>query len=300
MTTLESPPFVQLHRITTRDGVRLDGSLACPARNGGQRDRSWSVGLILLVHGTGSHFYDAGLLEQIALRAVADGVAVLRINTRAHDLLANLSTEHGRRLGGAAFEQVEQCPADISGWLDWARQQGYASVGLCGHSIGAAKSIYSQAQDPHPAVRRIVALVPPRFHHETWMTDPRSEAFRAHFEQASKLVAAGQGESLMAIRQPLPIYITAEGFLSKYGPEDRFDFVPLLPRVSVPTRIVIGSGSMQASPAFSSTPGAIAALTDCPPHVECVVVDGPDTHFRGYYENGYALVREWFSGEIPR
>jgi hypothetical protein len=234
-------------------------------------------------------------MEAIAQRAVAEGLSVLRINTRAHDLIANLSTQYGRRLGGAAFEEVDDCRADITAWLDWALDQGFASTGLCGLSMGSVKSIYSQAHEPHAAVKRIVALAPPRFHHETWVGDPRGDAFREHLAQARELVSAGKADALMAIRQPLPIYLTAEGFLHKYGPEDTYDFVPLLERLRVPTRVVIGSGSMQSSPAFTSTPGAIGALKHCPPHVECVVLDGPDTPFHRYFDVAYLQVRDWLS-----
>ena len=71
---------VELHRITTRDGCRLDGIWQAATR-------PTRIGLdaCLLVHGTGGNFYNSTLLEFFADRLRALGVGVLRINTRGHD-----------------------------------------------------------------------------------------------------------------------------------------------------------------------------------------------------------------------
>src|SRR5262245_44489099 len=103
-----------LCRVTTADGLQLDGSLQQPTN----QTHNPSCGL-LLIHGTGSNFYGSGILATLAEQAVADGYAVLRINTRGHDLAASIPGPKGPVQGGAAFEHVLDCRHDITVWCDF-------------------------------------------------------------------------------------------------------------------------------------------------------------------------------------
>jgi pimeloyl-ACP methyl ester carboxylesterase len=244
---------MELVRVETTDGVWLDGLL-----EPGATTPPWPLDACLLVHGTGSNFYSPGVLEVFARQARAAGLATLRINTRGHDGLCTLRSRSGSRPGGAAHELIGEAPFDLTAWLDWLVAHwpvagGHPRVVLVGHSMGAVKSLLLQAQSPHAAVRRVVAISPPRFHHATWQRHPQGKLFRQDYQRAAEMVARGEGHSFFTARQPLPYVTTAAGYLEKYGPEDRYDFVPHLPKITSPTLLLVGERSEQESPAFAET-----------------------------------------------
>ena len=71
----------------------------------------------LCIHGTGSNFYSASTLAGLAPKLLAGGAAVLRANTRGHDLLS--TGPAGRWVQGAAFERVDESPLDLRAWVDF-------------------------------------------------------------------------------------------------------------------------------------------------------------------------------------
>ena len=60
-----------LCRVTTPDGLQLDGSLQRPTPQTSPRNCA-----LLLIHGTGGNFYSGGVLATLADHAVAGGFAV--------------------------------------------------------------------------------------------------------------------------------------------------------------------------------------------------------------------------------
>ena len=58
--------------------------------------RGSPVDAAIVVHGTGSNFYTSSIGEGLAPKLLADGLAVLRINTRGHDVISNAATLQGR------------------------------------------------------------------------------------------------------------------------------------------------------------------------------------------------------------
>ena len=82
---------VELCRVTTQDGLHLDGALRVPD----QRATQLPIDACLLIHGTGSNFTAPGLMETFAHQAVDAGLVSLRVNTRGHDLMARISTNAG-------------------------------------------------------------------------------------------------------------------------------------------------------------------------------------------------------------
>jgi|AP95_1055475.scaffolds.fasta_scaffold19558_2 alpha-beta hydrolase superfamily lysophospholipase len=240
-----------LVRTRTEDDVRLDGVLQLPPSEADRCDE-WPADLVMLVHGTSGNFYEPGILEHVAAEVAASGTPVLRINTRGHDGLV------GRR-GGAALENIDECRLDLQAWISWARENGSQQVILVGHSMGGVKSIYATAAmavDP----LGVIAISPPRFCHSMYQQHPDAAAFREDYARASELVAQDRGDELMQVRQPLPIWIRAAGYIEKYGPEDRYDLVKHLPQVGCPVLVLVGGQTVERSPAFSSLPDDLASL----------------------------------------
>lgn len=102
----------------------------------------------------------------------------------------------------------------------------------------------------------------------------------------------------MRVEQPLPLWLTAAGFLAKYGPHDDYDFVPLLPRLTRPTLLIVGTGSVATSPAFASTPEAVQQLQTSQPHLHLQLVTGANTGYSGHLDVPGRLACEWFASVV--
>ncbi|MGE5192142.1 MAG: alpha/beta hydrolase [Deltaproteobacteria bacterium] len=284
----ESQATIQLVRVETADGLFLEGALQRLAQTG-----PLPVDAFLLLHGTGSNFYAPGVLETFAGQALAHGTAVLRINTRGHDGTCSIPGRKGSVKGGATFERVADCPLDVTAWINWLAVSGFARIVLVGHSMGGVKAIYSQAYSSHPSVRGIVGISPPRFAHERLLTGLHGETFREEFLRASELVARGQGDALLSVTQPLPFVATAAGYVEKYGPENRYDYVPLLPRVPCAALILIGSESIRTSAAFNGSPEAIATAAAGQATCVCEIVEGANINYAGCDKVPFLHAADW-------
>ena len=280
-----------LIRTKTADGVLLDGSLqSSEVVDASSRSTVW-----LLVHGTGSNFYSGGVLQSFAEQLVHNGHSVARINTRGHDIISSLPGSRSALSGGAAFESIADCVHDLRAWVDELVRRDFSRVVLVGHSMGGVKAIFSQAHDPHPHVVAVVGVSPPRFCHAEWQSSPQATPFREHFCRATELVASGQGDELIRVEQPLPLWLTAAGFLAKYGPHDDYDFVPLLSRLTCPTLLIVGTASVESSPAFASVPEAVQQLQGAQPHLELRLVPGANTGYSGHLDAPGRLALDWLT-----
>ena len=283
-----SPSPIELVHVETADGLFLDGALWRPQQKG-----KLPVDAFLLIHGTGSNFYAPGVLETFARKALSAGTAVLRINTRGHDGMCSIPGRTGSVQGGATYERISDCTLDVTAWVSWLTANGFSRVALVGHSMGGVKAIYSQAQAYHPAVAAVIGISPPRFSHQRMSLHPRGDKFRDDFLRATGLVAQGQPEQLLAVTQPLPFLATAAGYVEKYGPEDRYDFVPLLSQVPCPALILLGSESIKASPAFAELDTALAEVAAGNPAITCEIVDGANIDYVGCDEVPFVRAAQW-------
>lgn len=94
------------------------------------------------MHGLGGSVFS--MLQTIE-QMVDSRTAVLTFNNRGHDVVSRVKTrgkiKHST-LGGAAFENFEDCVDDIDGAIRFARKQGAKEIYLVGHSTGCQKIAY--------------------------------------------------------------------------------------------------------------------------------------------------------------
>ena len=251
------------------------------------------VDTFLLVHGTASNFYAGGVLETFAGQAVASGAAVLRVNTRGHDRMAAIPSERGAVAGGAAYERIAECCFDVTSWLDLLVARGFSRIALIGHSMGAVKAIFSQARAAHSSVSCVVGISPPRFSYERLASGIGGDEFGEDFYRASQLVDDGRGSELISVRYPLPLMLTADSFLAKYGPHDDYDIVRHLPDVACPTLIVLGTGSVANSSAFAGLPDEIQRLTIEHSRLALELVEGANTVYSTCEDVPFVRTAAW-------
>ncbi len=287
--------MISLERVETEDGLWLDGAWWQPEAGIAER---LPAGLretaFLLVHGTGSNFYHPGVLERFARGAVSLGMAAWRVNTRGHDGMASIPGRRGSVPGGATFEQIEEAPLDLNAWIERVSRDA-SRVILVGHSMGAVKSLAFAARETPSALAGVIALSPPRFCHDLWMTHPRAAAFRESWQQASELVPAGRGDEFLPVKQPVPFLATAAGFLAKYGPGDRFDVVRTAPSVACPALVMIGTRSAESSPAFDGLAEQLSRIAEQRSSLTVVSVSGADTGYHGHEETAFQIAWEWLT-----
>ena len=274
--------IVDLVQTTTDDGFRLDGVLQCGEPGAGKSSPRTAV---LCLHGVGGNFYGSTLLESVADALTQVHCDVLRANTRGHDAYSIAHTTSNQRHQGAAFETVDDCRLDIAGWITCLRERNYRQIVLLGHSLGAIKAIYAQAYQPHPEVTAVIAISPPRLSCQAFQNGEQSARFFQTLSEAQQLVESGEGESLIQTRVPVPLLISAAGFIDKYGPAERYNFLQFATTVDCPLLFTFGSLELEhGGVAFAGLPAAIETLarrsTEIRWQPEVTVIEGADHHYR--------------------
>ncbi len=281
---------VDLVRVTTHDGYHLDGILQRPlpaARPVVDLDG------VCFIHGTGGNFYSSTMFDLFAERFVRLGCAVLRGNTRGHDGISTAVTGHGGVRLGAAYENVDDCRHDLAAWLDWLRTNVGPRVGLLGHSLGAVKCLYAAVQEPQAAPEAILAISPPRLSYSWFCASPQAAEFLATFQEAEARIGARQASALLEVKLPLPMVIAAAGYVEKYGPDERYNYLRFLGRVPCKTLVLLGSVEVEKNMAFQGAPREVATLAERNPRLAFEVIPGADHFYSGVREAAWHALERW-------
>lgn len=143
---------------------------------------------LVFIHGNTGKFCDYPYVV-IARYLAEHGYTTINGNTRGHDVSATLwkMPEDQPIAGGSAWELYEDSPNDLAAWIDYAEHLNLQNLILIGHSQGAAKAVYYQAQRQDPRVHGLVLASPDLHGH--W--PPELVA------QAQHLIEAGKGDELL-------------------------------------------------------------------------------------------------------
>lgn len=298
--------LIELVRAVTSDGATLDGALARGARFQRAQGGDHATGTletcpttapfdaVCLVHGTGGNFCSSTFFELLAQRFAERGVAALRANTRGHDGISTLVTGKGPRRQGAAFEIVDDCRHDLGGWVAWLKDNVGPRVALLGHSLGAVKSLYAVAQGL--TVEAVIALSPPRLSYSWFCKSTKAEEFLSSYRHAEALVAQGEPATLIEVKVPLSMHITAAGYCEKYGPDERYNYLNFLHAVRVPALVLFGAKEVLDNVAFQSAPEEVARWRDKRPNLTVDVVPGGDHFYTGVRADAWQRIETWLSG----
>lgn len=282
--------LVDLVQVQTRDGVRLDGMLQVPEA----AKSSLRAEAFCFIHGTGGNFYGSTLFDEIAGRLLSQGAAVLRVNTRGHDGISTAMLRQGGRRQGAAYEVVDDCRLDLAAWLDWLRER-FERIALIGHSSGAVKCLYSVAHEPSIQPACVIGLSPPRLSYSWFCSSPEAQDFLATYRKAEELVQGGQPAALMDVKLPLPFVITAAGFVEKYGPDERYNFLRFVKSVRCPTLVTFGSVEVANNMAFRQAPEELKEVAKNRSNLTTAVVADADHFYSGVREQLLGILQTWWS-----
>lgn len=282
--------LVDLVKVDTRDGVRLDGTLQRPRE---PKTCDLDVDAVIFHHGVGGNFYGPGMFDDFSTALLDKGCAVLRVNCRGHDPICRALVFGEYQRMGAAYEDMEGCLEDWAAWIDYAQAVGYRRIGLWGHSLGATKSIYYMAVRGDSRVTRVVAGSPPRFSYSAFAATEEGTEFLQVAAQARQLVETGQAKALLEARYPFPLLITAEVFMQKYGPEEKYDILRYIPEMQTPTLITIGTEEARTMTAFKGLPEKVLQLAKESAPLAFESIPGADHAYTNRRNYVWDVVSRW-------
>lgn len=279
---------VELVRTQTADGLRLDGALRT-VDDGRVRKQP----AVIVLHGVGGNFYSQGTLEPTIDALHAAGYPTLAVNTRGRDSVFGAQLGTVRKRLGAAYEIVDECRLDIAAWIKFLSAREHERVILLGHSLGAIKAVYAQGHDHHLQVVAVVAVSPPRLSYTAFMNAPESVVFFESMSIARELAKEGAGDELFTAKFPFPLLITADSYIDKYGPAERYNVLEAAPLLNCPALFVYGTKELtQGGIAFAGMPEALGKLTALSSR-DIAIVDGADHFYAGVQDELASRVGEW-------
>ena len=96
---------------------------------------------------------------------------------------------------------------------------------------------------------------------------------------------------MLLVKFPLPYYVSAAGFVDRYGPQERYDVVRLLDRVPCPTLVTYGSSEVQGDVAFRGMPEDVEKTATAANLLQVAVIAGAD-----HIYTGCSLTQCWLAG----
>lgn len=129
----------ELVYVETADGVLLEGAVIRPA---GPEPRPPAI---VWVHGLTGRFYSP-MSVTIGRELAGRGFVFVTGNNRGHDFGTLVRRRGQPVLAGGGWERFEESPYDVAAWTGYAAGLGGRGVVLLGHSLGALKVAYYQAE----------------------------------------------------------------------------------------------------------------------------------------------------------
>ncbi|MCZ6887503.1 MAG: alpha/beta fold hydrolase, partial [Gammaproteobacteria bacterium] len=171
--------------------------------------------------------------------------------------------------------------------------QGHQRVMLAGHSLGAVKSIFTQATDPVADLAGVIALSPPRLCHEAQVDSVNGKRFVETYERARELAASGRGDDLFAAVVPIPAIFAAAQYVKKYGPENRYDLARHFPNVACPALLVLGTKEARDLVSIGATAALVEDLQKSVRDLSVRMFEGADHAYTGMIDDVCAALIEW-------
>ena len=279
--------FVELVRLLNDDGLRLDGAFYSPTREINQ------VGIVdglLLIHGSRGNFYD-GATKSMAEDLSAQGYACLALNTNAHDTA--WYDPNSREFKGNAFEVLDATCIDIRAGIDHLAERGYQNIGLLGHSMGAVRVVYYAANHNDSRVSTVMPVSPVRLSYSYFMESEDSEEFGANIDIAQQLISSGEPHALLRVGHPIPQLFSANSFLDKHGPEEKYNLINHAYKIRIPMLTLNGSQETHSRLRNMAQDLATAAINS--PNCKTLMINGGEHSLVNRTDEASKAVLEWLS-----
>ena len=283
--------LVDLISVTTSDGITLDGAFFPAATDA---SRPGPVDAMLLIHGSGGRFY-APATRIMAQDLSQGGYPCLALNTRGHDTVW-MDAATGLPQGNA-FEILDLSRPDLRAGVDFLAENGYQSIGLLGHSMGAVKVTYYAAWEDDPRVRTVIPVSPVRLSYSHYMDSPDAAEFQENLKRADQMESEGRALELMKVNFPITQMFSAASYLDKHGPAERYNLITLAPRIRVPLFTIAGSLETHTRLIDMAAGLALAAVNS--PRAEHLIIDGGSHSLQNRKPEASLAVLNWLGSLAP-
>ncbi len=265
----------------SEDGLLLEGAVIAPAGEGVKPPA------IVWVHGLTGRFYGP-MIVRLGRLLAEEGYTFVTGNNRGHDFGTVLWTRAGKaRFVGGAWERFDECPRDVAAWVGFAAARRPQGVVLVGHSLGALKAVYYQAQRQDPRVLGLVAASPPL---HAGRVQPALLAL------ADKMIAEGRAQDLLPWGiSPVAGTFSAQTYYNRsqvdmdvFG-HDKSDAA--VARVHCPLLAFYGTEERWVGRAEDLELIRRNAITA--PRVDTAMIEGADHRYRQREREVAALIARW-------
>jgi len=285
----------ELVTVVTEDKVRLDGFYSISTQQ--QKNASMPADAAVVVHGLSGNFYGSRLLKHFAQTLLDAGINSLLVNTRGHDYLNSTPRMGQAATIGAAVEIVDECKYDLNAWVDFLVKQNNGRVMLLGHSLGAIKSLYTQAHMPHAKATCLAVFSATKLSYDSLLSSTGGERFSHWLGIAQQQVSAGNGEKLLYVDFPFPTWMSANAYLNKYGDGDKYNWLSFIDRIDVPTLAAFGELEMKENPAFTAMTGDLENIRQ--PNVQVDFIRNADHFYSACFDAVSSTLINWLKSIRP-
>lgn len=281
-------------RVWTEDALQLQGLYCWKGGNSG-------LPAVLHIHGASSNFYRSQFLDGLADELNRRGFPFLTGNTRGHDIINNTYTHDPKASTqlGVAYERFEDCAVDITAWLEFLQDQGSAGVVLLGHSFGAHKVAFYQAETSDNRVKGLIFMSPAD--QGFWVRALGSQMEHT-LAWAEEKVAGGEARTLLeGGMAPYPMSAGTIHSLFVVGKPDIFKFgAPSEPwevvaKLSCPILAMMGTVAEFTEPGPRQAMDLLKAKATSSPRCETVVLEGAPHNYRGFEAQVTQVIAGWLS-----
>ena len=264
-------PACRLVRFEATDGVPLAGALFEPAV--GQ-----ASACLLWLHGTGgASIFESRRTNLLAAEFLVHDIAFFPFNNRG----AQIVRRAGDSFGGAAFERIRDCVADIDGAVKELRRRGYRQLYLAGHSTGANKIAVYDRLKPRNHIKRYVLIA--------GGDDTALVYDKRLLARAREMIRARRSDELMRDR-----LMSWRAYYDMANPRGDYNvFAPpwrQIKRIRKPSLYIYGDSDEYA-------PNVSALAENVGANAEIVVLEDTDHGFTDCESEVARLISEWLLGE---
>ncbi len=286
----------ELVSTVTSDFVRLHGMYRSSSARLVTSTETGSVDAAVLVHGLGGNFYSSRLLLHLANTLCELGISVVVVNTRGHDMV-NTTTWSGKSQSvGAAFEHVDDAQYDIPAWVEFLLGRDHNNVLVLGHSLGAIKTLYAQAHQPHDKIRALICLSATRLSYQKLMAAPQGELFRDTIQRCENLIDQGAGDEPILAPFPYPTWMTPACYIQKYGPKESFNWLNFIDRIEIPTMMLFGEKELNNDAAFAGIRPELEQIRSRWNSISIEEIPDADHFYTAKYQDVDSHLIRWLTG----
>lgn len=223
--------LVDLAEVITTDGISLSG-----AYFKAKHPADLEADCLVYYHGDGGNFY-SNLLRKLGSMLSENGLSFLAANRRGHDMVA--TGPKGGTFRGYSFESVHDSLIDTAAWLAFLKDKGHQKIALGGHSGGAVRATYAQANKHFDDVTAVVSVSPGEYNFDK-IVEIHGETFLRPYRSSERNIASGNPDVFLRPTVPWDSMWTARTYVDCFNRDNRYSVSTHSRNTEVPTLYVFG------------------------------------------------------------